>query len=76
MNEEIGLVAGAIWKTLDANGEMTLTSLRKEIAAENMLFDWAIGWLAREDKIELTFTKKRAFRVCLKGWHPQRANAA
>ena len=75
MNEEIGRMAGAIWKTLDANGEMTLTRLKKETAAGSTLFDWAIGWLAREDKIELTF-EKRSFRVCLKGWHPQSANAA
>jgi len=60
---------------LDANGEMTLTRLKKETAAGSTLFDWAIGWLAREDKIELTF-EKRSFRVCLKGWHPQSANAA
>jgi len=75
MNEEIGKIAGAIWRALDAEGEMTLTSLKKEIGAGNTLFDWAIGWLAREDKIELTL-EKRSFRVCLKGWHPQRASAA
>jgi hypothetical protein len=75
MNEEIGAMAGAIWKKLDSSGEMTLTRLKKEIAAGSALFDWAIGWLAREDKIELTLNK-RTFRVCLKGWHPQTANAA
>jgi hypothetical protein len=75
MNEEIGQLAGSIWRTLDASGEMTMTQLKKEIAAGTTLFDWAIGWLAREDKIELTLAK-RTFRVCLKGWHPQRANAA
>ena len=54
MNEEIGTMAGAIWQTLEANGEMTLAKLKKELKAESPLFDWAIGWLAREDKIMLT----------------------
>jgi len=75
MNEKIGGVAGSIWRTLEANGEMTLTSLKKKVDAGASLFDWAIGWLAREDKIDLTL-EKRSYRVCLKGWHSQRANAA
>ena len=75
MNEEIGQLAGSIWRTLDANGEMTLTELKKEAAAGTTLFDWAIGWLAREDKIMLT-AEKRSVRVCLKGWHTQSMHAA
>jgi len=75
MKEEIGKVAGSIWRTLDENGEMTMSKLKKETGIETALFDWAIGWLAREDKIELT-PEKRSLRVCLKGWQPQRANAA
>ena len=73
MNERIGRVAGSIWRTLEANGPMTLTMLKKEIEAEPSLFDWAIGWLAREDKIELT-REKRSVHVCLTGvgstWSP------
>jgi hypothetical protein len=75
MNEEIGRVAGSIWRTLEANGEMTLTSLKKKIDAGTSLFDWAIGWLAREDKIDLKL-EKRSYHVCLKGWQRHRANAA
>jgi Winged helix-turn-helix domain (DUF2582) len=75
MIEEIGAVAGAVWHTLDGNGEMTLAKLKKEVQAEGPLFDWAIGWLAREDKIELT-RDKRSIRVWLKGKEPRRANAA
>ena len=73
MTEEIGTMAGAIWHTLEANGEMTLAKLKKEVELESPIFDWAIGWLAREDKIVLT-GEKRSFRVCLKDW--QSANAA
>lgn len=75
MSEKIGTVAGAIWHALDAKGEMTLAKLKKEVKAEAPFFDWAIGWLAREDKIVLT-REKRSFLVCLKGWDTQRASAA
>lgn len=74
MMEEIGVVAGAIWCVLDANGEMALAKLKKEVKAEGPLFDWAIGWLAREDKITLT-RDKRSYRVCLKGRQSQAATA-
>jgi hypothetical protein len=75
MIEEIGAVAGAVWHALDANSEMTLARLKKEVMAEGPVFDWAIGWLAREDKIELV-REKRSIRVRLKGRDAQRANAA
>jgi hypothetical protein len=75
MSEQIGKAAGAIWHALDVKGGMTLAKLKKEVDAEGPIFDWAIGWLAREDKIVLT-REKRSFRVCLKGWDGQRANAA
>ena len=61
MIEEIGAVAGAIWHSLDINGEMTLAKLKKEVKADGPLFDWAIGWLAREDKIELMRDKRVQF---------------
>jgi hypothetical protein len=73
--EEIGGAAGVIWHALEAKGEMTLTMLKKEVGAGGPVFDWAIGWLAREDKIELA-RAKRTFRVRLKGWQAQRADAA
>jgi hypothetical protein len=75
MNENIGTMAGAIWQTLDANGEMTLSKLKKDVKASSPVFDWAIGWLAREDKIILT-TEKRTTRICLKGWQTQSMHAA
>jgi len=53
---------------------MTLAKLKKAVKAEAPYFDWAIGWLAREDKIVLT-PEKKSFLVCLKGWQT-RANAA
>jgi hypothetical protein len=75
MNEEIGKAAGSIWHTLEAKGEMTVAKLKKETETTGPVFDWAVGWLAREDKIDLT-REKRTFLVCLKGRHAQKANAA
>ena len=75
MTEEIGTMAGVIWQALAANGEMTTAKLKKELNAGSPMFDWAIGWLAREDKIMLT-TEKKTTRVCLKGWHTQSMHVA
>jgi hypothetical protein len=54
---------------------MTVAKLKKDLKAASPLFDWGIGWLAREDKIMLT-AEKRSTRVCLKGWHTQSMHAA
>jgi len=75
MNEEIGKMAGEIWHALEAKGEMTLPKLKKELNAKSPLMDWAIGWLAREDKIMLTMEKRTA-HISLKGWHTQSMHAA
>jgi hypothetical protein len=75
MSEEIGTMAGVIWHTLEANGEMSLTKLKNDLKARSPLFDWAIGWLAREDKIILT-AEKRSTRVCLKGTQTKSMHAA
>jgi hypothetical protein len=65
MQEEIGTTAGAIWQALSAKGELTLLQLKREVKGKVPIFDWAIGWLAREDKIVIT-PEKRSFRVRLK----------
>ncbi len=54
MQEEIGSTAGAIWYVLNTKGEVSLTELKKEINGKTPVLDWAIGWLAREDKIVTT----------------------
>lgn len=75
MNEEIGTMAGAIWHALESNGGMTLAKLKKELNAQAPIFDWAIGWLAREDKIDLV-QNGRSIQISLKGRQPQQAHAA
>jgi|SRR5579875_3726287 len=58
MHEEIGTAAGAIWKALHTNGELTLSQLKKHTKDKAPVFDWAIGWLARENKIALKQEKR------------------
>jgi len=65
MQEEIGTAAGSIWQALNTRGELSLAQLKKEVKAKTPLFDWAIGWLAREDRIAIT-PEKSSFRVRLR----------
>ncbi len=64
-SEDIGQMAGAIWHVLNNRGERSLAQLKKEVSGKGPLFDWAIGWLAREDKIVIT-PKNHSFAVRLK----------
>ena len=72
MDEEIGTTAGAIWHALARSGELTLSSLKKDVHGSSPIFDWAIGWLARERKVVIT-KDKRSWLVRLEG---QPANGA
>ncbi len=53
MHHEIGTMAGEIWRTLCEKGEMSVAALKKSLGTKDATADWAIGWLAREDKIIL-----------------------
>ena len=58
MQEEIGSAAGMIWQKLDAKGELSLAQLKRDVNWKTPIFDWAIGWLAREDKVVITQVKR------------------
>jgi hypothetical protein len=51
-NDLIGQTAGVVWKTLADNGSQTMASLKKSVDAPSDLVLLAVGWLAREDKLE------------------------
>jgi len=68
MHDEIGNAAGEIWHALNGKGELSLARLKSTVKAKTPVFDWAIGWLAREDKVAIT-REKRSFRVELKHTH-------
>ena len=51
IEEDIGQMAGAIWYALNTHGEVSLAQLKKLVEGKGSIFDWAIGWLAREGKV-------------------------
>lgn len=52
MHEAIGTAAGVVWRVLNLHGEMTVTQLKQEVQLSGSMVERAIGWLAREGKIE------------------------
>lgn len=59
MNEKVGTLAGAVWTALNENGVMTAKDLKKVVKAktDKELF-LAIGWLLREDKLNVEEDEK------------------
>jgi hypothetical protein len=74
MHEEIGTTAGAVWQILNAKGELSLPSLKRQVEATSPVFDWAIGWLAREDKVIIT-RQRKSYRVRLNDAQARTAGA-
>jgi hypothetical protein len=49
----IGEMAGVVWNTLSKNGPMTMAKLVKAIGEPRDIVMQALGWLAREEKIDI-----------------------
>lgn len=64
-NEQIGEMAGAVWQVLTANGPKSLAALKTSVDAPPELILAAIGWLAREGKLDFD-TSGRAVKVLLR----------
>ena len=75
MQEEIASTAGIIWHALNDRGELSWAKLKKEVNGKTPVFDWAVGWLAREDKLVIT-SEKRSFRIQLKDVQTKTAGTA
>ena len=58
VSAQVGDAAGEVWRLLDQGGPQTLTQLRKKLDGGSELLDFAVGWLAREDKLEILREKK------------------
>ena len=50
----IGDTAGAVWHLLEKNGPVSITGLAKKVDAPRDVVMQAVGWLAREGKVEVT----------------------
>ena len=64
MINNIGETAGQVYQVLEKNGELTLARLKTVTKATDFLLSAAIGWLARENKIELD-QKGKSVKVSL-----------
>jgi hypothetical protein len=60
----IGETAGKVWKILNEKGAASLSAVEKGVGAPKALVDMAIGWLAREGKVELK-QDKRSIQISL-----------
>ena len=49
--EQIGNLAGIVWRTLSEKGKLSFEDLQHETMLDSESVNAAIGWLAREDKI-------------------------
>ncbi len=62
---QVGETAGRVWQALSSDGPQTLSQLKKKLNGTGELVSFALGWLAREDKVEIV-QEKRSLRVKLK----------
>ena len=54
LQEQIGMSAGQIYNFLNNNGETTFSKIKKELDLKGNFADLGLGWLAREDKVEIS----------------------
>ena len=55
--QDVGITAGKVYKKLDAKGRMSMSRLKKEVGGNETMVTMAVGWLAREGKVN--FAKER-----------------
>lgn len=63
--EQVGVTAGKVWHVLNDSGPLTVAQLKKKLNGSGDLVSFALGWLAREDKINI-YQDKKNLKVTLK----------
>ena len=54
MEQKIGELAGDIWSYLEVEGKSSVSSVCRSVDAPRSKVNMAIGWLAREGKLEFS----------------------
>jgi hypothetical protein len=54
LHDQIGHSAGQIYNYLSNNGEAAFSKIKKELDLSSNFADLGLGWLAREDKVEIS----------------------
>ena len=57
--EQIGDVAGTVWNVLSQQGPLTVAKLVKAVGEPRDAVMQALGWLAREGKIQIDEQQRR-----------------
>jgi hypothetical protein len=65
MKDKVGEVAGLVWRHLEEKEESSPSKIAKKVEASQNKVYMALGWLAKEDKLEFT-EKGRGKTVKLK----------
>jgi len=65
INALIGETAGQVWQVLSSDGPQTLPQLKRKLDGTAPFLDFAVGWLAREEKVDIDRASK-TFRLRLK----------
>jgi hypothetical protein len=52
MNERIGTTAGKVWQVLRKQEEADINRLPRMVSEKSVVVNQALGWLAREGKLE------------------------
>jgi len=65
INGQVGETAGKIWNLLNDEGPHTFAQLKKKLNGSGELLSFALGWLAREGKVDIT-QEKKVVKVALK----------
>jgi len=58
MSDTIGVAAGKIWEYLDENGATSVSKVSKETGISKNDTQRAIGWLAKEGKLNFEMDKR------------------
>jgi hypothetical protein len=56
--QQIGEAAGAVWHALDEQGPMSYARLVERVGLNRDMVMQAVGWLAREGKVDISDAKR------------------
>ena len=56
--QQIGDTAGAVWHALNENGPLSFAKLVDRVGGNRDVVMQAVGWLAREGKVEIDESKR------------------
>lgn len=65
MIDRVGFAAGEIWKYLLENGESSPIKIKANLGLSNTMLYLALGWLAREDKVNIV-QQDYSYKISLK----------